>query len=434
MAVADETVADESGTLLEVLAGSIHNYTRENICEPTEKPPPMSSSRRDLLAAVAAGSAALAGCTTLDRVRKRVADERRDPPERRVAPDWSPAPGTWAGWGYGPGNTNHNPHAEPPRSDPAADWAHDIGGEVDSLVVAEGRVFASTGGAVVALDAEDGSLCWRRETDGHRRLRYVDGRLYEYGDHRLWARTLEDESLWTVSLDETRHIYDILERSGYVFVGTIEGYLTVHADTGAVVRERDARFERLATDGERIFTRNKGRTRGYERTGRTLDRVWSTSSRRGYAGPTVAGGRVYVSLRSVGDETEDVQMYDTDGTDLGTEEFEETPTGVAPDDGRWFVGTSTVSARNLGESGRLVSISADGDRRWSFEPDGGVTTPVVADDTVYAGPRSNADVPLVAFDADSGEELWRREASGTPRMATVDETLYVATDSIVALR
>lgn len=70
---------------------------------------------------------------------------------------------------------------------------------------------------------------------------------------------------------------------------------------------------------------------------------------------------------------------------------------------------------------------------WRFVGDAGLSAPVVAYGAVYAG---TVDGDVVALDAGSGEERWRRsvgETAFTPRV--VSGTLYVPTDrGIVALR
>ena len=66
----------------------------------------------------------------------------------------------------------------------------------------------------------------------------------------------------------------------------------------------------------------------------------------------------------------------------------------------------------------------------------------LADGVVYAGPFANDDVPLTARDAESGEELWRREAAvsaretvDSVRLAAAGDTLYVGdANSVRAFR
>ncbi|WP_369684141.1 PQQ-binding-like beta-propeller repeat protein [Haloarchaeobius sp. FL176] len=116
--------------------------------------------------------------------------------------------------------------------------------------------------------------------------------------------------------------------------------------------------------------------------------------------------------------------------------FEQTPQTPAVEDGVAYVATSGVWSETIGQDGVLAALAADGTERWRFDPEAGLRTPVVADGTVYTGPFRASGAPLVAFDADSGDELWRRDrVVSDPELAVADETLYLAGGSkVVALR
>ena len=137
-----------------------------------------------------------------------------------------------------------------------------------------------------------------------------------------------------------------------------------------------------------------------------------------------------------------LSRYGRDGERRASEAFDQTPVGVAVADGAAFVGTAEVSADALGSDGRLVALAADGTRRWEIDLDGSAAAPVLADGVVYAGPFANDDVPLTARDAESGEELWRREAAvsaretvDSVRLAAAGDTLYVGdANSVRAFR
>lgn len=405
----------------------------------------MPSTRRRLLAAAGTSLAAVAGCTTLERARRWVEDERRDPPERRVDPGWTPDAGTWPGWRYGPANTGHNPNASPPDAPPALAWTRDLEDGVDRLVVAEGRVLVSTGREVAALDPADGTVVWRRDVDGYRAIRYVDGRLYELGRETLWARTPDDDLVWRLDHDEW--LEDFREWDGYLFVGTSGGSLTVHADTGDVVREHNEGFRTAATDGQRLYAGIRTRLFAYDPADRALEERWSTDATGYdvYGSPVVGGDSLHVpeNARPARDgPTSRLSRYGRDGKRRASEAFDQTPMGVAVADGAVFVGTAEVSADALGSDGRLVALAADGTRRWEVDLDGSAAAPVLADGVVYAGPFANDDVPLTARDAESGEELWRREAAvsaretvDSVRLAAAGDTLYVGdADSVRAFR
>jgi len=88
----------------------------------------------------------------------------------------------------------------------------------------------------------------------------------------------------------------------------------------------------------------------------------------------------------------------------GTVEWSYTVSGavqVAPavtDDGV-FLGTS---------EGKIVSLDrANGEERWSIGVDTGVSTPAVRDGRVYLGQSGSETAEVLAFDAVSGDSLWR---------------------------
>ncbi len=396
-----------------------------------------------MLASLAtAGIGSLAGCATVDGF---LGDDV-EPPERRVPADWSPAPGAWPSEQYGPARTNHNPFASPPRREPTVDWEADAGGVVDSLIVADGSVFVwnETDGVVLALDSETGEERWRQSVPGDAgALQAIAGRLYAGGGDRLTAMTTDGEEEWSTDLtDSGVWGYFLVERAGWVFLFPSDGALCLHADTGEIVERTDDALYSATTDGVSLYG-GRSSFRACDVDDRTLDERWTADydGYESYGPPAVRDGLLYRGTNTLADSGTQsrgrLSVYDTvDGSELLQIPFEETPQPPAVADGVAYVATSDVWADTLGRDGVLVAVASDGTERWRFEPDAGLCTPVVADGTVYASPFRASSAPLVALDADSGAELWRREQTVSgPELAVAGETLYVAGGSkVVALR
>ncbi|WP_435318794.1 PQQ-binding-like beta-propeller repeat protein [Haloarchaeobius sp. TZWSO28] len=384
-----------------------------------------SRRRRQFLQTAAAGTVALAGCTT---VQERFGDLQRSAPERRVAPDWRPGPGTWAERGHGPANTNYNPSATPPRTEPTVDWRREFdysARDGGSFVVAEGRVFVEQEYELLALDASDGQVLWTRSTDAPAQLAYVDGRLYQFNSGNpeadIVAWSPDGEEQWRTTIPD--QIRDIHEQQGYVFVAGRRQYWTLHADTGAIVRERDDWVRNMATAGEGLYAAFAGILVRYEVDGRTLSERWrAKSDYPAVSGhPVVGEGRIYVPQHNFLDDGEPVVVYDTAGKKRGGFDGDGTSYLTLLGDGSVLVPTER-------DGGGLVARRPDGSRRWRADVTGRAEA-IAADGTVFGG------FPLTALDGESGERLWELDVGGPRRLAAVDSTLYVRThDSMLALR
>ena len=314
------------------------------------------------------------------------------------------------------------------------------------MVVAAGRVFVwnETDGAVVALDIDTGDERWRQPVPGDAgSLQFVAGRLYAGGRERLTALSADGERRWSTRLAESGVWgYFLVERDGWVFLFPPNETLRLHADTGELVERSDHYVYRTATDGSSLYG-GRSTFRAYDVDGRALDERWTADSDgyETYGVPAVNDGLVYRSTNVLSPSDSEprgrLSVYDTsDGTRLVQAPFEQTPQTPAVEDGVAYVATSGVWSETIGQDGVLAALAADGTERWRFDPEAGLRTPVVADGTVYTGPFRASGAPLVAFDADSGDELWRRDrVVSDPELAVADETLYLAGGSkVVALR
>ena len=388
----------------------------------------MSSTRRRQFLLAASGLAAgLAGCTA---ARERVGDVRRSPPERRVASDWRPEPGTWAEREYGPTNSRHNPHATPPRTEPEIDWERDLEHPIGdgTVVVAEETVYLSTRRRLLALDADDGTMRWDRDLGDGAGLKYVDGRLYQlnWGLRRseLVARSPGGDERWRTAIPD--YLVDVHERDGYLFVSGRNRYWTLHADTGEIVREREDWLRRIASDGDRLYAAYSDILVGYDVDGRTLEERWrSLSDLAPESGhPVVADDQIFVPAYHPTGTGGGVFVSDLSGEKRHRIELEQGP--------RYLVDTEDgpVAVPSSNEhDGELVALRTDGSQRWTAAI-GARARAIAAGETVYAGTS-----PLTALDATSGERLWEWDAGVAVRLAATNSTLYVVTaDRIVALR
>lgn len=402
---------------------------------PSSAPPSSSApTRRQTLCLVSlAVGASLAGCDSLPSVPRG-----RDPSEadRQVAPDWEPAPGQWPLAHYSYKRTKYNDTAKPPKSEPTPLWQYDISDEnISSLVVAEEMVYVRTDGALVALDASDGSERWRRPRNGRGGLQYVAGRLYDSRPGELSALTPDGTESWTATLGDQPSY--VLEREGWVFVPFRGRLLGLHADTGDVVTEAELDALGPATAGGSVYAGRFALSAYDVVDGEFVDR-WMVDTQGPYEsyGPAVVPGPVvYRSERALpwaDVSTGRFVAHDAaDGSRRFTLSFEHTPFSPAVADGTAYVTTSLVTASALGNDGKLAAIAESGDVRWRFDPATGLRPPVVGDGTVYTGPFVNQDAPLVALDADTGDERWERDVDGTPELALAGEVLYVGESGCV---
>lgn len=390
--------------------------------------------RREVLSLSAASVAtALAGCSYLPS-----RDEGPDfePPERTIPADWKPNPGDWPVWGYDYANTRHNPFSTPPRENPGVAWTFDE--PADSIVVGDGRVFVRNDTALVALDAATGQEHWRTQRDELGSVSFIEGRLYDLSRTTLVAFDSAGTEEWSKDVTEFLHT-DVIEREGYVYVLSRDRFACLHTDTGEVLVETeldDVSHYSPATAGGRIFSGDESCYIS-KMHDCSLDVTWAAERYpyRLYGAMALSDGLLFrpeFALRGTDVKRGRLSILDaTDGRQRTDVTFDTVPRGPAVNDGTVFVSTSTVRAGNIGDDGKLIALTYDGETQWEYTPEASLQPPAIANDTVYTAPFANQDAPLIAFDANSGEELWRKEPTsgevgGDADFAIAGDTLYVA--------
>ena len=376
-------------------------------------------SRRRLLAtAGAAGSVALAGCST-----------------GRLGGDWpqttdtttDPLPGEergWAQFGRTPGHAGFAPEVR--VDDPASTWSIAFDGGLTSPAVVGSRVFIAIGpgpdedgaGTVLSLDT-DGEERWRQELPGfgggysgcppvvHR------GSVYVGGVNGVYALDARDGSpRWgretSGSVNEA-----VLGRAGRVFASTGDELLALNTrgEMGWTYTTGDDRFSSAVPTAGGGYVLYATRVLGSVvaiRPGTVGDpqTEWRYApGETSFDTPTVAGRDAYVpgnQLHALSAATGEARW---------TAPVQSTA-GVSTDGDRLYLPT---------DDGALVALdTADGTERWrvSLAPDEGAflrTRPLVTERSVVVTtekPQRNERVETFAVDRRSGEVRWRREQPG----------------------
>jgi outer membrane protein assembly factor BamB len=300
--------------------------------------------------------------------------------------------GRWAGYGSGPENDAATFASGP--DDPELAWRYatcDTLLDRCSPLLADGRVFVShrKDGGTRALDASTGEQLWTSEATGPSvGQAYADGTLYAAnGD--LFAFDGADGSVeWRFTpvpeegpeegpgdVSPNVHAPAVAE-DGTVFV--------------AAVAEAIWQFALDAANGSRLWERRLADSR--------LPFVTAV-------GPE--------AVFAVGTETELLALDRETGEVRWTREFENRVAAAAVAGDRLYVTTDGV----------LHALSLDGRPRYTI-PTGVQPWPVAADgERLYVTDRT---LILAAFDAETGEKLWRAEDVSEPGKPVVGEsTVYV---------
>jgi outer membrane protein assembly factor BamB len=184
--------------------------------------------------------------------------------------------------------------------------------------------------------------------------------------------------------------------------------------------------------------REKGIIEKFPESGPTIK--WRASIGAGYAGPSVAKGRVYIMDRRLAEGvsnpadpfqlsvirgTERVVCFnETNGKEIWKHEYDCPYTVSYPAGPRVAPQVKDGKVYSLGAEGNLLCLSAkDGKVLWShdFKQEFGVKTPLwgFSGHPLLDGKRliclaAGAGTTVVAFDKDSGKELWRALSAKEP--------------------
>lgn len=155
----------------------------------------------------------------------------------------------------------------------------------------------------------------------------------------------------------------------------------------------------------------------------TIEKKWSVPIGPGYSGPTVAHGKVYVTDRpekASGTDVERILCFDAQtGEQFWEYEYECEYVGVGyPAGPRASVVINDRKAYALGTMGDLHCLDADkGHVVWSRDlnteyeinmPIWGIaSTPLVVDDKIIVQVSGSDNACVVAFDKNTGKEIWR---------------------------
>lgn len=353
--------------------------------------PSTQLTRRAVLGSVAAGTAALAGCT---------GDEPRTDADQQ-----------WLQHGCDPTNAAHAPDADGPTDEPSIAWQFDGEFAVQPLL-GDALYLNAAGDGCLALDPATGETRWR------------DG-----GNYTLETPAIADGTAY-------------LPRHG--------GVRAVDSDGGIDVLSRRFGYERWSSEGRRLGSPlTIADDRLYAGTGSALHddaaltaidaddgaELWSVPVETSVeTAPAVADGLVVAVDRSAlppGTEPRSTLAYAVstkDGEIEWTHEFgatDEVRTNWLADpvagDGLVYVPTTR---------GLVVLALDDGTAEWRLDVDGGVmSSPALAGDRLLVGLPSGT---LLALDAATGEERWRDERGDwylDPVVA--DETVYAVDEESV---
>lgn len=372
-----------------------------------------------------------------------VADGSGPTSERRGGTD------SWPQFMHDAANTGVNPQASGPKNGVTSRWTDRTDEETSGLVVAPETVYVG-GSRVRALAAADGSERWTYDPSsttfesptvqadtlyvtadrggdernsvvalnadtGDVRWEYTDESAESSVDYDAitagpatlfvtaqtgfddWLYAIETETgakRWTTSIGSPGQV-----ETGTAHVGVAEG--TVYVPGAQTLHARDAE---------------------------TGDVEWRAEETDFYnepdATPAIVDGTVYVGAQAADQESRD-QFFAVAASDGGVE-WRFDPDG--DENGFWHspavVNGTVYVSRWLTQSGVLYALDAtDGSVEWSVEVSHAMD-PAVADGVVYGGD--------VAFDAETGKELWRTDLD-VGKGAVVDDTVYVTGNAVAAL-
>lgn len=305
--------------------------------------------------------------------------------EATVCPDDG---GGWPMYQYDAANTGHNPDGTAARTTVAEGWRVDTGDTVEfGPTVAGGAAhFGDTDGTIYAVDAEDGTVRWRKRPGGEydgvlASPAVVGGAVYvplSRGTVHALAAT-DGTELWRTDLDEQ------ISCSPAVVDGTV--YLST--DLRVAVYAIDA------ADGTIQWSHSIGRST--------------------FSALAIGEGAVYVGYLTAGDEPGTVAgggLVSIDTSDSTERWAVETDGGVGPAPA--VDGETVYVPETTDESGSLRALDTrNGDQQWVTDVGSTPSSPALAEGLVYLkGDRGERPPTLYALDVTDGSVRWQFETDG----------------------
>ncbi|GAB7020186.1 outer membrane protein assembly factor BamB family protein [Halostagnicola bangensis] len=360
----------------------------------------------------------------------------------------------WSSLGGGPGNNGYVPETDGP-DEPVVDWEYDHGG---SVAIVDGIVFLSTGGAVHALAAADGSLEWKTHDIGAGGTPAVtaDG-VYVGGERLTKISPRNGDICCYAELEYDRTIPAPVVANDLALV-VADGVLYAVDSREMEIEwefdpEGDSLYEQpVAVADGAVFAVSKSRVfaleleDGTERwtiddPPRQADSYFAEPNPRHVRYPVatddvVSVGTVNPAGASIWQNGQ-IVLFDTE-TGKERVKSESQPLKPAPITEDRFYGIGTHSVRGYDRE--------SGSQTWETDVSTYVVSSLVSnEDAVFAGLQVDGEVygpgeapepgiGVYAFD-DSGETSWKIETDDVPTVALADETLYACTEeTLVAIR
>ncbi|MFB6217822.1 MAG: PQQ-binding-like beta-propeller repeat protein [Halobacteriaceae archaeon] len=405
--------------------------------------------RREFLLGLGSGLAAAAGCSapvTDGRTETTAADsttteatataERSttagEPTTRSTTRQTTTAGSDSANWpmyGFDAAHTGYNPEATGPAGPVSAVWQRGMPGATRTTApaVVDGAVFVANVWEGICFDADTGDIAWRTDTGTYNSFHspgvadgtvYIAGRYRDAGEEGLVTRDLTVPGALTALSAEDGSVRWTREThisSSPVIHGGRVYYTAMDGNGGGAVRAVDptdgsdlwgsafegdlpvARVTEPAVADGTVYVTLAHKTKG--RAGRVValsaadgTRQWAVrTDAKLFSAPSVADGTVYAVSTTGG-------VYALDADD-GTEQWRASPgvnraVDVPPTvaEGTVFVG---------GRDGVAALDAADGSTRWTHGMSLSLTTPAIADGTLYLGGDR-----VAALSTADGAEQW----------------------------
>lgn len=373
---------------------------------------------------------------------------------------WTPAENTWPLPWYDPENTSYNPDAEPPRTsvERTRSVAIESAAWGTPLILSEAYVAVSgPNGGVFRRD--DLSSVWNASTtvrdaafappgNGTEQRLYVA--THEQTDDQpkttILALALEEDTVDVVfetEFPDTASMM-LLATESHLFMGTFAGDAVILDSSG----DEKCTLEGLygAVSGSQVVTENVGPVRRYDTEasgffGNGLEEVWKNRGGYSTSYPAIAEDTVLVGSSDFGPPSDGyLHAFDFVDGELRWEPRsfgEYTGTPAIAGDTCYVTGHNPITADR--DNGRIAAVDLNGSTIWDRTVDWYPHNPVVTGNGTLLvfhlayEPYEYPDLArLVAYDAQTGDELWTYESAAPIRsVCPVGDEIYVGTREAV---